>query len=283
MPTHNDPKIDAGDILGDILIVDDEIANLKLLKELLSREGFQVRPADRPQLAISSALAQPPALILLDVRMPEMDGFEVCKRLKQDERTCDIPIIFISALQDVEDKIRGFEAGLIRKCDLSRLPGKPELDVHVPIFAEHILTGGMQGKNDREVPCLRREVDIRAQIGAITGRDVDIPPDLDVRRVDQAPEFTKNLFGKIFLFNVHWIHPLPLAVEGTQMLLVFRHADHGQRKVEPQPDEKVRVQKDIREQTLVYEIKYRPSSHRDIQQKAYHQTGVVAFAGFDSQ
>ena len=97
--------------LGDILIVDDEIANLKLLKELLSREGFQVRPADRPKLAINSALAQPPTLILLDVRMPEMDGFEVCRRLKQDERTCDIPIIFISALQDVQDKIRGFEAG----------------------------------------------------------------------------------------------------------------------------------------------------------------------------
>jgi PAS domain S-box-containing protein len=101
----------AGDISGDILIVDDETANLKLLEELLSREGYQVRPADRPQLAIDSALAQPPALILLDVRMPDMDGFEVCKRLKQDERTGDIPIIFVSALQDVQDKVRGFEAG----------------------------------------------------------------------------------------------------------------------------------------------------------------------------
>ncbi len=98
-------------ILDEILIVDDETANLKLLKDLLSREGYEVRPADRPQLAINSALAKPPALILLDVRMPEMDGFEVCKRLKQDSRAGDIPIIFISALQDVKDKIRGFEAG----------------------------------------------------------------------------------------------------------------------------------------------------------------------------
>ena len=93
---------------GDILIVDDETANLKMLKELLNLEGYQVRPADHPQLAIDSALAQPAALILLDVRMPEMDGFEVCKRLKQNERTRDIPIIFISALQDMQDKIRGF-------------------------------------------------------------------------------------------------------------------------------------------------------------------------------
>ena len=96
---------------GDILIVDDETANLKMLKELLNLEGYQVRSADHPQLAIDSALAQPTALILLDVRMPEMDGFEVCKRLKQNERTRDIPIIFISALQDMQDKIRGFEAG----------------------------------------------------------------------------------------------------------------------------------------------------------------------------
>jgi PAS domain S-box-containing protein len=107
MPTNNNAITTA----GDILIVDDEVSNLKLLKAMLNREGYHVRPADRPQLAIDSALAQPPALILLDVKMPEMDGFEVCRRLKQDERTRDIPVIFISALQDVADKIRGFEAG----------------------------------------------------------------------------------------------------------------------------------------------------------------------------
>jgi PAS domain S-box-containing protein len=107
MPTNHDSNID----MADILIVDDESANLQLLSELLGRAGYQVRPANNPQLAIDSALGQPPKLILLDVRMPEMDGFEVCRRLKQDERTRDIPIIFISALQDVQDKVRGFEAG----------------------------------------------------------------------------------------------------------------------------------------------------------------------------
>jgi len=96
---------------GDILIVDDESANLQLLSELLGREGYQVRPTDSPQVAIDSALARPPKLILLDVKMPEMDGFEVCRHLKQDERTRDIPIIFVSALQDVQDRVLGFEAG----------------------------------------------------------------------------------------------------------------------------------------------------------------------------
>ena len=95
----------------DILIVDDEIHNLKLLAEFLGQAGYKVRTGGRPQLAINSAMAHPPSLILLDVRMPEMDGFEVCKRLKQDERTRDIPIIFISALQEVQDRVQGFEAG----------------------------------------------------------------------------------------------------------------------------------------------------------------------------
>ena len=107
MPTNQNSI----DLAGDILIVDDEMPNLKLLSELLGREGHQVRPANNPQLAIDSALAQPPKLILLDVRMPQMDGFEVCERLKQDERTRDIPIIFISALQDVQDRVRGFNVG----------------------------------------------------------------------------------------------------------------------------------------------------------------------------
>ena len=111
MPTNQNNINPADDIVDDILIVDDESANLQLLSELLGGESYLVRPADSPQLAIDTALAKPPALILLDVRMPEMDGFEVCRHLKQHERTRDIPIIFISALRDVQDKVRGFKVG----------------------------------------------------------------------------------------------------------------------------------------------------------------------------
>ena len=95
----------------DILIVDDEIPNLRLLAELLEKEGYRVRPAAKAQTAIDSAQAKPPGLILLDVRMPEMDGFEVCRHLKQDERTRPVPVIFVSALDDIEAKIQGFEEG----------------------------------------------------------------------------------------------------------------------------------------------------------------------------
>jgi signal transduction histidine kinase len=78
---------------------------------MLTGAGYQVRPARFPRLAIDAARAQPPDLILLDVRMPEMDGFEVCRRLKRDDRTRNVPIIFVSALQDVQDRVRGFELG----------------------------------------------------------------------------------------------------------------------------------------------------------------------------
>jgi len=107
MASKNDKMI----LAHDILIVEDEIPNLQLLSQFLVQEGYKVRQAERPQMAIDSALAKPPALILLNVRMTGMDGFEVCKRLKQDERTRGIPIIFISKRQDLQDKIRGFEAG----------------------------------------------------------------------------------------------------------------------------------------------------------------------------
>ena len=107
MTTINDKTF----LSSDILIVDDEIPNLKLLSELLGHAGYQVRSTEKAQLAIDSGFAKPPALILLDVRMPEMDGYEVCKRLKQNAHTSDIPIIFISALQEMEDKVQAFEAG----------------------------------------------------------------------------------------------------------------------------------------------------------------------------
>jgi signal transduction histidine kinase len=95
----------------EILVVDDTAENLRLMADLLITEGFRVRAAQEPAQALKSALAKPPDLILLDVKMPGMDGYEVCQRLKQDERTTQIPVIFISALQEIGDRVRGFEVG----------------------------------------------------------------------------------------------------------------------------------------------------------------------------
>ncbi len=96
---------------GNILIVDDTPANLNLLNELLKSRGYSVRPVLSGRLAISGAQAFPPDLILLDVKMPEMDGYEVCMQLKSNEATSSIPIIFISALSETIDKLKGFSVG----------------------------------------------------------------------------------------------------------------------------------------------------------------------------
>ncbi|MCU7919745.1 MAG: response regulator [Candidatus Thiodiazotropha sp. (ex Epidulcina cf. delphinae)] len=101
--------IDGGEF--NVVIVDDNANNLRLLSGMLVQAGFKVRPAPSGELALRSIGIQPPDLILLDIRMPGMDGYEVCRRLKADQRTCDIPVIFISALQETEDKMSAFQAG----------------------------------------------------------------------------------------------------------------------------------------------------------------------------
>jgi sigma-B regulation protein RsbU (phosphoserine phosphatase) len=97
--------------LGDILVVDDMPSNLRLLSQTLAEKGYGVRTVTSGLRALESAQTSPPDLILLDVRMPDMNGYEVCAQLKQDERTSQIPIIFISALDQVEDKVQAFQYG----------------------------------------------------------------------------------------------------------------------------------------------------------------------------
>ncbi|MEG4057438.1 MULTISPECIES: response regulator [unclassified Microcoleus] len=96
---------------GNILVVDDTPANLRLLAGILNGKGYKVRPVPSGELALSAAKGMPPDLILLDIMMPEMNGYEVCQKLKADERTCDIPVIFISAINDVLDKVFAFAVG----------------------------------------------------------------------------------------------------------------------------------------------------------------------------
>ena len=94
-----------------IMIIDDSPDSLKLLSEILLVQGFQVRQALSGRVALSVIQQQPPDLIILDIRMPEMDGFEVCRQLKTNEKTRSIPVIFISGLEQTDDKIKAFEVG----------------------------------------------------------------------------------------------------------------------------------------------------------------------------
>ena len=100
-------------IPSNILIVDDVPANLKLLRDILSQEGYKVRPASNGTEALETVKSTKPDLILLDIMMPGMDGFEVCQRLQENDQTTDIPIIFVTASTDLAGLIKGFQLGAV--------------------------------------------------------------------------------------------------------------------------------------------------------------------------
>lgn len=98
---------------GNILVVDDERDNLELLSTILESEGYQVRQAINADIAFRSIKLQPPELILLDIRMPEIDGYQLCQQLKSNPEIKDIPVIFVSGLGRDNDKGKGFEVGAV--------------------------------------------------------------------------------------------------------------------------------------------------------------------------
>ncbi|MCG8312140.1 MAG: response regulator [Pseudomonadales bacterium] len=109
--------------LNEILIVEDTPGSLSLLTELIHGAGFIARQAQDGEMALFSVQCKCPDLILLDVRMPGIDGFEVCRRLKQDPKTAKVPVIFLSALQDTEVKVKGLQLGAV---DYVSKPYEPE-------------------------------------------------------------------------------------------------------------------------------------------------------------
>ena len=96
---------------ANILIADDKPSNLKLLVKVLARRGYRTQTVVSGKLALQAARAAPPDLILLDIKMPEMDGYEVCELLKADAALKDIPVIFISVLDEAIDKVKALRVG----------------------------------------------------------------------------------------------------------------------------------------------------------------------------
>lgn len=151
-----------------ILIVDDTPANLRLLSHILTDQGYHVRPIPDGPLALAAVWADPPDLILLDVRMPEMDGYQVCERLKSDPQTRDIPVIFISALDATQDKLRAFRAGGV---DYVTKPFQPaevlaRVETHLALRA---LQNGLQEANDtlkRQREAMAHELSLAGEVQA---------------------------------------------------------------------------------------------------------------------
>jgi diguanylate cyclase (GGDEF)-like protein len=139
---------------NNILIVDDKPENLSILSAILQEEGYEVRGVISGPMALTVVNVAPPMLILLDIMMPEIDGYEVCKRLKANPQTAHIPVIFISALDDVFDKVKAFRSGGV---DYISKPFQHEeviarVQVHLKLF-----------KVQEEVRQLNMELELRVK------------------------------------------------------------------------------------------------------------------------
>ena len=111
VPEETEATAESSLVQRDIMVVDDHPANLRLLEEMLRQQGCEVRSFPRGRLALAAAARNPPDLILLDINMPEMNGYEVCECLKSSEKLSSIPVIFLSALKEIGDKVKAFQSG----------------------------------------------------------------------------------------------------------------------------------------------------------------------------
>ncbi len=142
----------------DILIVDDTPENLTVLRQMLAEQNYMVRPAINGEIAIQAVNMSSPDLILLDIKMPGMDGYEVCKQLKSEEKTRRIPVIFISALNELDDKIKAFSLGGV---DYITKPFQVE-EVLARVET-HLMLNHMQKQVEEQNVRLRHEITDRKQ------------------------------------------------------------------------------------------------------------------------
>jgi diguanylate cyclase (GGDEF)-like protein len=147
----------------DILIVDDKPENLHVLSTLLTEQGYCVRGVVSGSMALRAVQSAPPHLILLDIMMPDMDGYAVCHQLKADPKTASIPIIFISALDEVFDKVQAFQNGGV---DYITKPFQWEevlarIKTHLSLFAAHTALSTLN--SELELRVIKRTAQLQAE------------------------------------------------------------------------------------------------------------------------
>ncbi|GAK54011.1 sigma-54 interaction domain-containing protein [Candidatus Moduliflexus flocculans] len=193
---------------ANILIVDDMPDNVRLLMKMLSERGYKIQPATSGAHALAAASLEPPDLILLDILMPDMDGYQVCAALKANERTRDIPVIFISALQQVFDKVKAFSLGgvdyITKPFDLEEVLARVETHITLRKLQQHLeervaaRTAALQA-SERQYRLLVEQhpdgigilqnslfVFVNSALCALLGRPqerlIGLPPDTDLER-----------------------------------------------------------------------------------------------------
>jgi signal transduction histidine kinase len=192
-----------------ILVVDDTRLSLRLLSKMLSDHGYNVRPTLNGPRAIASARSEPPDLILLDIVMPEMDGYAVCKELKADEQTRDIPVIFISSLDEIFDKVKAFSIGGVDYVSKTSQP--QEILARVKT---HLSLRNLQKRVEEKNRELRKEIEERKRMEETLKKAQE-----ELRQAKEAAE-AANLAKSAFLASMSHELRTPLnAILGFSQLM----------------------------------------------------------------
>ncbi len=210
-----------------ILIVDDMPINLKLLMNILSQSGYDIRPTTSGRQALESIGARSPDLILLDIAMPEMDGYEVCQQLKQNPHTAAIPVIFISAANEVMDKVRAFQVGGVDYITkpfqveevLARIQTQLSMrDLQLQLEAQnHQLTETIaQLKSTQTQLVLSEKMAVLGQLVASVAHEMNTPLGVIRASVNTTEEFLSHRF---FQFPT-LLNSLPLQLQSNLLRMV---------------------------------------------------------------
>ena len=212
---------------GTILIVDDNSANLGVLSDALSQAGFEVRVAKSGKMALERVKYALPDLILLDVMMPEIDGFETCRRLQANPETRQIPVIFMTALSDTANKVEGFQLGAV---DYITKPFQQEevlarVKLHLKL---HVLAEKLEEKNmlleQKVVEVSKAYEDLQqmqikliqsekmsglGQLAAGIAHEINNPINFIAGNLGYAQQYAHNLLKIIHLYQEDYVNPTP--------------------------------------------------------------------------
>jgi len=194
-------QLSASENLGEIIVVDDDLNSLRILSEFLEKNGFRVRSARNGSTALMMAAALAPELFLLDIHMPDMDGFQVCQRLKNDPALCEIPVLFISAADEIHEKVKSFEVGGV---DYINKPYQgsvvlARIKTHLTIYQLHAklsqINSALKNEIDERKQIERKLVDHNTELNALHRISKTIT---SVRELPQALKIICEIISELF-------------------------------------------------------------------------------------
>lgn len=203
---------------ADILVVDDTPDNIRLLSIMLLAQGYNVRKALNGQMALTAVKTVLPDLILLDISMPGLDGYEVCKLLKEDAQTCSAPVIFLSALDDVLDKVKAFRVGAV---DYITKPFQVEevlariqthltirdLQTQLQVQNTQVKQALSNLKNAQSQLVQKEKMAALGQLVAGVAHEVNNPTSFILGNIDPAREYIQSLLKLLDLYQQEYPNP----------------------------------------------------------------------------